>query len=275
MTRRRRRGAAWWSRDSGPGVAPELAEEVFRHGFTTKAAEQGERGLGLALTRQTCLRRGGSVDGATARCSRRGCRVGLQRVIRVLVVDDDFMVAKVHSGYVARTAGFEVVGVAHTGADALRRSASCGRTWCCWTSTCRTWTGVSVLRALRAERRGHGRHRDHRGDRRRHRARGDARRRAALPDQAVHVRARCTTSCAHFAALHARLAGCRRPASPMWTRCSAPGPGSAAAEGPDAGDRCARRRTRCVGARTDLSAAECAARTRCRGSAHAATWNTS
>jgi sensor histidine kinase regulating citrate/malate metabolism len=53
-------------RDSGPGVAPEIAEEVFRHGFTTKAAEQGERGLGLALTQQTCLRRQGSVavDGA-------------------------------------------------------------------------------------------------------------------------------------------------------------------------------------------------------------------
>jgi sensor histidine kinase regulating citrate/malate metabolism len=48
--------------DSGPGVSPELAEEVFRHGFTTKAAEQGERGLGLALTRQTCLRRAGSVS---------------------------------------------------------------------------------------------------------------------------------------------------------------------------------------------------------------------
>ncbi|KOX35292.1 chemotaxis protein CheY [Saccharothrix sp. NRRL B-16348] len=30
------------------------------------------------------------------------------------------MVAKVHSGYVARTPGFEVVGVAHNGADALR-----------------------------------------------------------------------------------------------------------------------------------------------------------
>ncbi|MFE2753689.1 response regulator [Actinosynnema sp. NPDC059335] len=41
-------------------------------------------------------------------------------MIRVLVVDDDFMVAKVHSGYVARTPGFEVVGVAHTGAEALR-----------------------------------------------------------------------------------------------------------------------------------------------------------
>ena len=48
--------------DSGPGVAPEIAEEVFRHGFTTKAAEEGgERGLGLALTRQACVRRGGSV----------------------------------------------------------------------------------------------------------------------------------------------------------------------------------------------------------------------
>ncbi|HEV7981216.1 sensor histidine kinase [Amycolatopsis sp.] len=49
-------------RDSGPGVAPDIAEEVFRNGFTTKAAAQGQRGLGLALTRQTCLRRGGSVQ---------------------------------------------------------------------------------------------------------------------------------------------------------------------------------------------------------------------
>ncbi|MBN6035906.1 sensor histidine kinase [Amycolatopsis sp. 195334CR] len=50
-------------RDSGPGVAPEIATEVFAHGFTTKAAEHGgQRGLGLALTRQTCIRRGGSVE---------------------------------------------------------------------------------------------------------------------------------------------------------------------------------------------------------------------
>ncbi|MGP4020814.1 sensor histidine kinase [Saccharopolyspora sp. 5N708] len=49
-------------RDSGPGVAAEIVEEVFRHGFTTKAARDGERGLGLALTRQICHRRGGSVQ---------------------------------------------------------------------------------------------------------------------------------------------------------------------------------------------------------------------
>ncbi|MFI0374130.1 response regulator [Actinomadura sp. 1N219] len=41
-------------------------------------------------------------------------------MIRVLVVDDDFMVAKIHSGYVERTEGFTVAGVAHTGADTLR-----------------------------------------------------------------------------------------------------------------------------------------------------------
>lgn len=64
-------------RDSGPGVAPEIAEEVFKHGFTTKAASHGQRGLGLALIRQACIRRGGSVrvhneDGAvfTARLPR-------------------------------------------------------------------------------------------------------------------------------------------------------------------------------------------------------------
>lgn len=49
-------------RDSGPGVAPEIVTEVFGHGFTTKAASDGERGLGLALTRRTCHRRGGSVS---------------------------------------------------------------------------------------------------------------------------------------------------------------------------------------------------------------------
>ncbi|MFE0148505.1 ATP-binding protein [Nonomuraea sp. NPDC059007] len=64
-------------RDSGPGVAPELAQEVFTRGFTTKAAQGGERGIGLALTQLVCRRRGGEVavantaDGAvfTARMS--------------------------------------------------------------------------------------------------------------------------------------------------------------------------------------------------------------
>ena len=48
--------------DSGPGVDSTIAPEVFEHGFTTKAAQDGERGIGLALTRLICRRRGGEVE---------------------------------------------------------------------------------------------------------------------------------------------------------------------------------------------------------------------
>ena len=44
-------------------------------------------------------------------------------MIKVLIVDDDFMVAKVHAGFIQRTAGFAVVGVAHTGAQAMAETA--------------------------------------------------------------------------------------------------------------------------------------------------------
>ena len=47
--------------DSGPGIDAELATEVFEHGYTTKAAQGGERGIGLALTLLICTRRGGEV----------------------------------------------------------------------------------------------------------------------------------------------------------------------------------------------------------------------
>jgi NAD+ synthase (glutamine-hydrolysing) len=48
-------------RDSGAGIAPGLAEDVFRQGFTTKG-RSGHRGLGLALIRMICARRGGGID---------------------------------------------------------------------------------------------------------------------------------------------------------------------------------------------------------------------
>lgn len=47
--------------DSGPGIDSKLATEVFEHGYTTKAARGGERGIGLALTLLVCKRRGGEV----------------------------------------------------------------------------------------------------------------------------------------------------------------------------------------------------------------------
>jgi response regulator of citrate/malate metabolism len=44
-------------------------------------------------------------------------------VIEVLIVDDDFMVARIHTGFVDRTPGFTVTGVAKTGAEALESAA--------------------------------------------------------------------------------------------------------------------------------------------------------
>ena len=44
-------------------------------------------------------------------------------MIKVLVIDDDFMVAKVHSGFVNSEPGFSVVGVAHSAAQALKSVA--------------------------------------------------------------------------------------------------------------------------------------------------------
>ncbi|GAA1213141.1 response regulator [Prauserella alba] len=45
-------------------------------------------------------------------------------MIRVLVVDDDFRVARIHEKFVERTPGFEVAGTAHTGREALDLAAS-------------------------------------------------------------------------------------------------------------------------------------------------------
>jgi response regulator of citrate/malate metabolism len=40
-------------------------------------------------------------------------------LIRTIIVDDDFLVANVHRAYAERVPGFEVVGVAHSGREAL------------------------------------------------------------------------------------------------------------------------------------------------------------
>ena len=76
--RRRRRRRAWSpSATPGPGVARELADEVFRSGFTTKSGA-GHRGLGLALISRVCARprrldhgRRADVHRAAARARRR------------------------------------------------------------------------------------------------------------------------------------------------------------------------------------------------------------
>ncbi|CUR56103.1 Two component signal transduction histidine kinase regulating citrate/malate metabolism [metagenome] len=47
--------------DTGPGVPADLAAEIFRRGWSTKAPTVGGRGVGLALVQVVCERRGGAV----------------------------------------------------------------------------------------------------------------------------------------------------------------------------------------------------------------------
>ncbi len=49
-------------RDSGAGVPEGLVGDVFERGFSTKPSRDGGRGLGLALVRLACTRRGGKVS---------------------------------------------------------------------------------------------------------------------------------------------------------------------------------------------------------------------
>jgi response regulator of citrate/malate metabolism len=71
-------------------------------------------------------------------------------VIRVLIVDDDFMVAKVHAGFVSALAGFEVVGTASTGSQALEDVVRLRPDLVLLDVYLPDMTGLDVLRRLRA-----------------------------------------------------------------------------------------------------------------------------
>jgi response regulator of citrate/malate metabolism len=72
-------------------------------------------------------------------------------VTGVLIVDDDFMVARIHAGFVERTSGFSVVGVAHSGQDALRMARERRPELVLLDIYLPDVDGLTVLRRLRAE----------------------------------------------------------------------------------------------------------------------------
>lgn len=72
-------------------------------------------------------------------------------MIRVLVVDDDFMVARIHTAFVERTAGFEVVGSARTGAEALQLVAELDADLVLLDVHLPDMSGLDVLEQLRSE----------------------------------------------------------------------------------------------------------------------------
>jgi response regulator of citrate/malate metabolism len=71
-------------------------------------------------------------------------------VIRVLIVDDDFMVAKVHAGFVSALDGFTVVGTASSGTQALADAERLAPDLVLLDVYLPDMTGLEVLRRLRA-----------------------------------------------------------------------------------------------------------------------------
>lgn len=49
-------------RDSGPGIAAHVLEDVFTRGITTKEVDHANHGIGLSLAKLVCQRRGGGVS---------------------------------------------------------------------------------------------------------------------------------------------------------------------------------------------------------------------
>jgi response regulator of citrate/malate metabolism len=74
-------------------------------------------------------------------------------MIDVLVVDDDFMVARIHSRFVERTAGFRVAGTARTGAEAIAMVHELAPDLVLLDVHLPDVNGLEVLRRLRAEER--------------------------------------------------------------------------------------------------------------------------
>jgi response regulator of citrate/malate metabolism len=72
-------------------------------------------------------------------------------MIRTLVVDDDPMTASIHRSYVDRVSGFETIGEAHTGADALAQVRSVQPDLILLDIYLPDMTGLDVLRRLREE----------------------------------------------------------------------------------------------------------------------------
>jgi response regulator of citrate/malate metabolism len=72
-------------------------------------------------------------------------------MIRVLIVDDDFMVAKVHAGFVSGLNGFEVVGTASTGTQALTDIERLRPDLVLLDVYLPDMTGLDVLRRMRAD----------------------------------------------------------------------------------------------------------------------------
>ena len=108
--------------DSGPGIAPEIAETLFAKGVSTRSGLGG--GWACTWSTRRCAASAARSASAAAnwvgRCSSSASPNTARRrhherhEIRLLIVEDDQRISELHRRFVEKTPGFAVVGVANT-----------------------------------------------------------------------------------------------------------------------------------------------------------------
>ena len=106
--------------DSGPGIPENKLETIFEKGYSSKGPR---RGIGLFLIKQTVTHLKGTIEvestvgeGTTFTNRKDGENI----MIKVLVVEDDPMVGKLHEHYLTQIKGFQLCDIVRNSDEALK-----------------------------------------------------------------------------------------------------------------------------------------------------------
>lgn len=111
--------------DSGPGIPENKLETIFEKGYSSKGPR---RGIGLFLIKQTVTHLKGTIEvestvgeGTTFTIRLPIVRTdGENIMIKVLVVEDDPMVGKLHEHYLTQIKGFQLCDIVRNSDEALK-----------------------------------------------------------------------------------------------------------------------------------------------------------
>lgn len=109
--------------DSGPGIPENKLETIFEKGYSSKGPR---RGIGLFLIKQTVTHLKGTIEvestvgeGTTFTIRLPIVRT-VKHMIKVLVVEDDPMVGKLHEHYLTQIKGFQLCDIVRNSDEALK-----------------------------------------------------------------------------------------------------------------------------------------------------------
>ena len=109
--------------DSGPGIPENKLETIFEKGYSSKGPR---RGIGLFLIKQTVTHLKGTIEvestvgEGTTFTIRFQSKDGENIMIKVLVVEDDPMVGKLHEHYLTQIKGFQLCDIVRNSDEALK-----------------------------------------------------------------------------------------------------------------------------------------------------------